>query len=536
MNEMLGSTQGYYEGLAKRATELGAALHTTDQQMLDFVRKATDDGKKMLEQDWAAPTAEEVKTLNSELENLFTSTGTNTGVFAIFDVAIKGVDKSLDHLRGTVAAVGRLNPFAQGLTDLATSLGGATGKALADQILGPSLDTWDAGPKLLNTQLSSEMKLLQQIREPQRAYLQGVLDLDDLLKKHKITLDEYAKEIDKLKDAWGKANEVIDLINSATRRPTELHPATPQSNEYAVKLARDKLEFDQKDNEALARSRELEAGVAAEAEKSARAFEHAKLTSEWMSGAPNSKYNTYLQQQLERGDVNAGASLALHNFSDEATNTALVINKAFTTALDDMDKALIEFVDTGKLNLSGLAKDLEHLFISSAFKQTVGGLGSLLGEGKTTTAKGAIIDQSAMTTAGQSAGAEISAEMVTGGAEAGTTIAGEMEVAGSTVAAEIAGAIAMANIPTPGGGGGGGGFTFFSGGGAADDGVEEAGSGGAAAAAAARAAPVEIHVSLGDQHFAAALGTPSSQSAIHRVTLETTGVALATRERLRSRG
>jgi tape measure domain-containing protein len=99
------------------------------------------------------------------------------------------------------------------------------------------------------------------------------------------------------------------------------------------------------------------------------------------SKAAEAKKAEYEEFLIRTGDVSGGISVAFHKFSDDAMNSAKTVERAFTTAFDGIEKALINFVDTGKLELGDLAKQLEHLLLDLAFRQIVGGIGSAFGSG-----------------------------------------------------------------------------------------------------------------------------------------------------------
>jgi tape measure domain-containing protein len=309
--------------------------------------------------------------------------------------------RSLDTmLKGTWATIGDLSKEAQTFNDALDLVKGNASAILGDfsktAMVLPDLirkgveyialkkgDPWAPDPKK-HEAMSLEAKLYEEIMAPLRNYTQGVHAIDDLLKRHMITTQQYTRELEKLTDAWSKADEMAALINSATPRRRAHGPATPQSNDAEVSVKVRDLELDEEENIKKAKSLELERELAAATEKEAVARNKMRKDAEqyfgqiWSRQTNNSEF---LRDQMNDGNIRAGIKLSFDEWSKDSDNAALSMNKAFTTAFQDLEQQLFSFVDNGRFELGKLARDLEHLLLDLAFRQAAGGIGSWIGGG-----------------------------------------------------------------------------------------------------------------------------------------------------------
>jgi tape measure domain-containing protein len=109
-------------------------------------------------------------------------------------------------------------------------------------------------------------------------------------------------------------------------------------------------------------------------ERQAKALE---MTREWnreADGVANARTSAYGDYMMRSGNAGYGASAAFHEFTDDAMNSAKVVQKAFETGFKGAEDALVHFVETGRLSLSSLAHDLEEMMIRMLFRQAVGGI------------------------------------------------------------------------------------------------------------------------------------------------------------------
>lgn len=389
ITDMLSSMQGYYQGIADRSKELGNSLHSTEQQMLDFVRQAVQAGEEMKNaKGQTALWTEAVNFLNDPLIHV---NGTLRSMADLWDDVQNAAGKAID----------RMNPanvfFNTTLPNVARKLlGGQVDYANPDTGV-MTTDTWGKSDKEIGDMIRSgklgrsrgggpavrDTNWVQSMMSSFGAYLGSGVDIAQggLQQASGGGIDFYdmAGTLDRLKQLHDlEAAKIQPGIHADAEGDLSLggglNGVITQVAQAMTDLVHEGLQW---------------AGIDLwDPEKVKHTAEGLANMQRWNqeldginSKAALSKKAEYEEFLTRTGSASGGISVAIHKFSDDAMNSAKVIERAFETAFDGIEKALINFVDTGKLELGDLAKQLEHLLLDLAFRQAVGGIGSLGGGG-----------------------------------------------------------------------------------------------------------------------------------------------------------
>lgn len=232
------------------------------------------------------------------------------------------------------------------------------------------------------TALSREEKLYREIRGPQTEYIKNVATLDSLFNSGRISASEWRRELEKLTATFA-GKDLNDLLNSVRAPTMRSDRQRGQDHDDAVREGLFRLERDAE--EALNRAPDLEADLKAHVERNGTID---RLMRGEMTTV-NSLETAYKEFGRESGSAMEGARDALAEFSADSMNAATMIKDVFTTALREIEDAIISLKNTGEFSLSSLARSLSDMLMRHAFRGIVGGLSGGAGGGGAGPAGGA---------------------------------------------------------------------------------------------------------------------------------------------------
>ncbi len=118
---------------------------------------------------------------------------------------------------------------------------------------------------------------------------------------------------------------------------------------------------------------ELQAGGALTAAQAKQYEDQLAIINEFQDKAVSSYQSYYGRLDAAQKDWSIGATEALRNYADEASNTAKLTEQVFSNAFSSMEDALVEFTKTGKLNFKGLIDSIVSDIARLAIKQAITG-------------------------------------------------------------------------------------------------------------------------------------------------------------------
>lgn len=271
---------------------------------------------------------------------------------------------------------------------------------------------------------SAQSKLTQQLKEAETAYQQlkkvydpvgaasdefqkQVKNLDLLLAQKKITTGEYGKAIGALAEQFNNAVQASTGLSRAMKYQTDLERqlaiAQQQGDAAAAAVgmgdkragrAQSRLALEQENNSKILALRDELATASTEKQRQELEKQIA-LRQEYGAKLVQVQEDTFVKIDAAQADWSNGASAALENYLDSASDVAGQTQELFTNAFSNLEDGIVQFIKTGKASFKDFAdaiiEDLIRIqvrqaaagFLSSALG-FLGGGGAALGKGNMT--------------------------------------------------------------------------------------------------------------------------------------------------------
>ena len=464
---------GLMTGLVPMPTEAQKALDLVRDAANDFAKGAVVDWKAVADQVRRVPgvteaMAQAIETgqikasdLSSELQSLKTrlaeltgETDRNTAATTANNAAKTGMttagqtyldtlQKQLAGLQDNGDATKSANRYLAEHTDLTETdrqaiLSAASAiEAQKKANQGAKQETKDA--------TSAQTKLTQQLKEAETAYQQlkkaydpvgaasddfqkQTKNLDLLLAQKKITTGEYGKAIGALAEQFNNAVQASTGLSRAMKYQADLERqlalAQQQGDAAAAAIgmgdkragrAQSRLALEQENNSKILALRDELATASSEKQRQELEKQIA-LRQEYGAKLVQVQEDTFVKIDAAQSGWNNGASAALENYLDSASDVAGQTQELFSNAFGNLEDGITQFVKTGKFQFKDFAdsviEDLIRIqvrqaaagFLSSAFGFLGGGT-QTLGQGTMTgfsevipNAKGGVYDSPSLST------------------------------------------------------------------------------------------------------------------------------------------
>ncbi len=464
---------GLMTGLVPMPTEAQKALDLVRDAANDFAKGAVVDWKAVADQVRRVPgvteaMAQAIETgqikasdLSSELQSLKTrlaeltgETDRNTAATTANNAAKTGMttagrtyldtlQKQLAGLQDNGDATKSANRYLAEHTDLTETdrqaiLSAASAiEAQKKANQGAKQETKDA--------TSAQTKLTQQLKEAETAYQQlkkaydpvgaasddfqkQTKNLDLLLAQKKITTGEYGKAIGALAEQFNNAVQASTGLSRAMKYQADLERqlalAQQQGDAAAAAIgmgdkragrAQSRLALEQENNSKILALRDELATASSEKQRQELEKQIA-LRQEYGAKLVQVQEDTFVKIDAAQSGWNNGASAALENYLDSASDVAGQTRELFSNAFGNLEDGITQFVKTGKFQFKDFAdsviEDLIRIqvrqaaagFLSSAFGFLGGGT-QTLGQGTMTgfsevipNAKGGVYDSPSLST------------------------------------------------------------------------------------------------------------------------------------------
>ncbi|HEJ1056627.1 TPA: phage tail tape measure protein [Pseudomonas putida] len=442
---------GLMTGLVPMPTEAQKALDLVRDAANDFAKGAVVDWKAVADQVRRVPgvteaMAQAIETgqikasdLSSELQSLKTrlaeltgETDRNTAATTANNAAKTGMttagqtyldtlQKQLAGLQDNGDATKSANRYLAEHTDLTETdrqaiLSAASAiEAQKKANQGAKQETKDA--------TSAQTKLTQQLKEAETAYQQlkkaydpvgaasddfqkQTKNLDLLLAQKKITTGEYGKAIGALAEQFNNAVQASTGLSRAMKYQADLERqlalAQQQGDAAAAAIgmgdkragrAQSRLALEQENNSKILALRDELATASSEKQRQELEKQIA-LRQEYGAKLVQVQEDTFVKIDAAQSGWNNGASAALENYLDSASDVAGQTQELFSNAFGNLEDGITQFVKTGKFQFKDFAdsviEDLIRIqvrqaaagFLSSAFGFLGGGT-QTLGQGTT---------------------------------------------------------------------------------------------------------------------------------------------------------
>lgn len=468
------------DALAAKRRELSAGTEAFGKQIqsqregLDLDRKligmsAENADLERARADLNKQTAAEVEKL-TEAKNKLSDAEKRAGMAAEYDKQIESVKQLGAAEEARLASSVKLLHAAQQAQRLAEF-------STQTQVAGAA-EVARLNDQAANMQLPAIGRAYAEIEQAAKASAAAEIAAEEARRGAKLSADEIAKyyaaarsNIDATKEATlrlAEAQKKLEFANFVKKEEIRLQDQLNRLQDESAKMGLSAIEQKYYDISAAARDSALEAIRAEEARRGEK-LNPSEQKAYYDAASAGAKKLQASQKALyeQSRTFSAGWKKAFNEYRDSATNAAEAAGRIFEKFTSGLEDAIVGFAKTGKFEWKGFVDSMLEELLRSQIRETIGGLGDMLGLGDLFGGAG----KGSGATRGQSASTPLYVMDVSGGAGGGNVIGSLAGAGGST---GLGGLISGGGI----GGGSGGGIlgTIGNIGGGIMDAISSAGS------------------------------------------------------------